>query len=78
VTADGARAVEAAVENDAYHGIPSVWRQLFRATDEVAGRIVHEDIDPAEVARHPHHHLVHLLGIPDVQLHCERIQTGVT
>jgi hypothetical protein len=78
VSPDRARAVEAAVEDDPDHRVPAIRQQLLRARDEVTGSVVDEDIDLAEVTRDAHHHLVHLLGIANVELNRERIEPGVT
>ena len=49
VAADRARTVEAAVQHDADDRVPAVRRQILGAADEVAGRVVDEDVDAAEV-----------------------------
>jgi hypothetical protein len=47
--AEGLRAVKGTVEDDADHGIEGVGRKSFRAGDEVAGGVVNQRIDVAEL-----------------------------
>src|SRR5262245_38151957 len=77
VAPDGARAIEAAVEHDADHGVPSVRRQILRAADEIASRVVNQDVDAAKMAEHSMDHLVDLLRLPDVDLHGQRVESGM-
>ena len=77
VPADRARAVEAAVQHDADDRVPAVGRQILGLADEVAGGVVDQDVDAAEVADDARDHLVHLFGVPDVDLHDQRIEPGM-
>ena len=49
VPAHRARAVEGPVEHDADHRVPAVRRQILGAADEIAGRVVDQDVDAAVV-----------------------------
>jgi signal transduction histidine kinase/CheY-like chemotaxis protein len=73
VPANGARAVEAAVEHDPDHRVPAIRREILRAADEVSGGIVDEDVDPTKVPFDALHHLVDLFGIPHVDLYGQGI-----
>ena len=77
VPAHGARAIKAAVQDDVDHRVPSVGRKIFRLADEVARRVVDQDVDVSEVLHRACHHLVDLLGIADIHLNRERVETGV-
>jgi hypothetical protein len=72
----GARAVERAVEDDPDHRVPAVRRQLLGAADEVAGGVVDQDVEAAEVLHRALDHLVDLLGLAHVELHGERVDAG--
>ena len=75
--ADGARAVERAVQDDADDGVPSVDREILGGADEVARGVVDEDVDVPEVLDGALDQLVHLLGVADVDLNGQRIEPGM-
>ena len=77
VLPDCARAIEAAVEDDPDHRVPAIRRQVLGLADEVAGGIVDEDVDAAEVTDRPLDHLVDLLRVAHVDLHGQGIEAGV-
>ena len=51
--------------------------EILGLADEVAGRVVDEDVDAAEMADHARDHLVDLLGLSHVDLDRLRVQTRV-
>ena len=48
--------------------------EILGLADEVAGGVVDQDVDAAEVAERPLDHLVHLFRLADVDLHRQRIE----
>src|SRR5918994_5072237 len=76
--ADGARAVESAVQHDADDRVPPVDRKILGAADEIARGVVDEDVDVPEVLDGALDELVDLLGVAHVDLPGERIEAGMT
>src|SRR5690606_25359236 len=66
VAPDGEGRVEGAVEHRLHHGVERVGREVLGGGEEVAGRVVDEDVDPAEPVDHGGGERLDLIEVPDV------------
>src|SRR5579884_2381441 len=62
----GARAIEAAIQNNVHDRTPSVIAELFGLAEKVARGIVDQDVKPAETAQGFPDHILDLLGNADI------------
>ena len=60
------RAEERAVEDDAHDRAPAVGREIFGLDDEIARRVVDEDVKPPEAIDGRRHERLNGLGLADV------------